>query len=378
MAFVVLLLGSSGPAAAAVFGRDERMPVPDRLASVARQIGLLYDERTRSVCTAFCLRRDLIATAAHCLFRGAGRSPPALSSFTFVIKRGDPASFSRIAGHGRPAVRQSVVAGTTDVRVRPPIDASSDWAIVRLARPVCTRGGLPIAPLGADEIAKRSLEGQLFQIAYHRDYGNWRPAYSKPCDVRRTFGEIGRPVIERDFSNVQSLILHRCPTGGASSGSPLLIEGPAGPAVVGINVGTYVLSRIIERAQSGKKPRVEQYVVANTGVNASVFLGQISALANTLPLESEGLRALQADLQALDLYRGRLDGRSGPLLKAAIEQFERAQGLPVTGQATERLAAAVAAVVGPGSARASFGTTHPASGSGAPPAERAGEIQQRR
>jgi hypothetical protein len=94
-----------------------------------------------------------------------------------------------------------------------------------------------------------------------------------------TFDKADRGQIERDFRQADRLLLHRCGTAGASSGSPLLAEGPDGPVVIGINVGTYVQSRVVTQdglVLSRSKPEA----VANTAVNASAFADQIAAFAS--------------------------------------------------------------------------------------------------
>ena len=60
----------------AVFGRDDRVQLPGKLAALETKIGLLYDRRTRSVCTAFCVSERIIATAGHCMFRTSEEKPP--------------------------------------------------------------------------------------------------------------------------------------------------------------------------------------------------------------------------------------------------------------------------------------------------------------
>ena len=46
---------------------------------------------------------------------------------------------------------------------------------------------------------------------------------------------------------------------------------------------------------------------------------------------------LQAALKQRQLYDGPLDGTYGTTLRAAIEAYEKAEGMPVTGLATEAL-----------------------------------------
>ena len=132
------------------------------------------------------------------------------------------------------------------------------------------------------------------------------------------------------------MILHQCDTGGASSGSPMLLESPEGVAVVGINVGTYVQSKII--SQNGQvTQRGKSETVANTAVNARVFAARIETLRGAVLLSGSSLRTLQELLRDQSLYAGRIDGSYGPAVKSAIEAYEKARNLPVTGLATDTL-----------------------------------------
>ena len=143
--------------------------------------------------------------------------------------------------------------------------------------------------------------------------------------------------IRRDFANPDQLLLHTCDTGAASSGSPLLVDGPHGPEVVGINVGTYVQSKVI-MLNGEVLHRFKSDDVANTGVNALAFAPALEAFLKAETLMSrKDVRRLQDALAARGLYAGPRDGRYGPGLKVAIEGFERASRMPVSGLATRLL-----------------------------------------
>jgi protease YdgD len=106
---------------------------------------------------------------------------------------------------------------------------------------------------------------------------------------------------------------------------------------VAINVGTYVQSKVVmQNGQMTHRQRAE--TVANTAVNAEAFADKIDLLRSALILASGApIRDLQAHLRQYKLYTGRLDGTYGPALRAAIESYERAHTLPVTGLATRGL-----------------------------------------
>ena len=84
LALVLTAAAGLGPARAAVFGEDDRGPVPAGLRATQEMIGLLYNGKAQIVCTAFCVAPDIVATAAHCLFRTAEDRPPALGDFVFA------------------------------------------------------------------------------------------------------------------------------------------------------------------------------------------------------------------------------------------------------------------------------------------------------
>jgi protease YdgD len=321
----------------AVFGTDDRVPVPAKYQAVADRIGLLFNNRTRTVCTAFCLAPNVIGTAAHCLFKPQSETPSQLAHYWFARGYDRQRDFSRIAGYANGAAPQNILAGATHLSVRPPIDAASDWALVRLTHAICQKGVLAVRPMPSAAIIKAASERRIFQIAYHRDLAQWKPAYSQPCDVTRRFGPIDWTTIARDFTSPDQLILHTCDTGGASSGSPLLIDTAEGPAVVGVNIGTYEQSRVL--VQAGQVThRFKSETVANTGVNASVFASKVALLAQArIVASSLEIRAIQVRLQQRGYYQGPIDGAHGPQLRLAIQQFEEHERLPKTGLPTIEL-----------------------------------------
>jgi Trypsin-like peptidase domain/Putative peptidoglycan binding domain len=323
----------------AVFGKDSRTPVPQSLHSVSDKIGILFDQRSRSVCTAFCVSPDTVATAAHCLYRTAGEAPLRLTDLAFRL-HGEKTT-SRVAGADSGAPEANVIAGSSRLSVRPPIDATRDWALVRLAHPACKAGALKIAPRPVDDVMRLSSKDRVYNVAYHRDLPLWQPMLGRPCRVKRSFEDTTWSTIRRDFSNPGELLLHTCDTGGASSGSPLLVDGADGPEVIGINVGTYVQSKVV-LLNGEVVHRFKSDDVANTAVNAEVFAATLSAFrAADLLATSRDILRLQNALASQGLYEGPRDGHYGPALKAAIETYERAAAMPVTGLATRPLLTAV-------------------------------------
>lgn len=322
---------------AAVFGSDDRAPVPSRYRDLESRIGLLYNSRARTLCTAFCVAPGVVATAAHCLFRRTERGSQPLSGFWFEIRKKRRTIQSRISGVTRRAARQNILAGTVNLRVRPPIDAANDWALVRLQNPICRGKVLPVRDLTVGFLETSAIAGRIFQVSYHRDYRKWQLAFSSPCQIRRQYRELPWRQITQEFRDPQNLILHKCDTAGASSGSPLLLDAPGGPYAVGINVGTYVQSRVpLRNSQSstGQNARM----IANTGVNARAFAKFIPRIqhANVLVSLNE-MSQVQSRLRELNLYGGPVDGLFGNMTRTAIKAFERSRRLPQMGLPTFEL-----------------------------------------
>ncbi len=324
----------SGVQPVAVFGADDRGPLPAKYKDVREKIGLLFSVRGRSVCTAFCVARDVVATAGHCLLKIAGERTPRMGDFWFLRNYDTVRDLTHIAGHTNGTAALNVMSGSMSLNVRPPIEATRDWALVRLARPACSKGVLPIRVLPVDQILKEAEAKRVFQISYHRDYTPWKLAYGQPCSVSKSFENSEWSTISRDFSDPDVLILHTCDTGGASSGSPLLIDSDRGPEVIGINVGTYVQSKVL--MQEGKvMKRLKADPVANTAVASAAFAGKLDAFLQAAVLSSPTqVRELQTLLKGRQLFDGNVDGNYGADLRSAIETYEKAEGLQVTGLAT--------------------------------------------
>src|SRR5215813_8544631 len=61
---------------AAIFGADNRVDLPDQYGALEGKIGMLYEPTTQTLCTAFCVSKGIIATAAHCLFQPKNNKLP--------------------------------------------------------------------------------------------------------------------------------------------------------------------------------------------------------------------------------------------------------------------------------------------------------------
>lgn len=322
----------------AVFGEDNRKRIPKRLEALRGSIGVIYNERSHTVCSAFCVADDVIATASHCVFRTKGEKPPPPEKF-FFARPGTASGSVRFAGAASRTAGQHIATGAVGINTKPPIDASRDWALVKLQSPACRGKALPVVPMTPDDVEIEAHAGRMFQAGFHRDFGRWSMAYSQPCfGGRRGEANITGPAInERDFNDPLNLVLHSCDTGGASSGSPLLIESAEGPRVVAINVGTFVQSRVLIEEGVVVK-RAPPAPVANTAVSSIAFAGRIDALRSATVLTTAAdLRALQQLLILSRHLGGAPTGRFETDTRTAIEHYEAAAGLPVLGVPTRAL-----------------------------------------
>jgi len=341
----------------AIFGEDNRKSLPQRYADLDGKIGLLYNDRVQTLCTAFCVAPDVIATAAHCLFGNPKSKRPKIADFSFRIKGKQKTSASRIAGFRTGAASHYIVAGTTGLRTRPPMDAPKDWALAKLSTPACKYGVLKVKSRDLPELIEAASQQKIFQVAYHWDYEHWKLAYSGACGVKQYSGKLNWKEVKRLFANPNALVLHTCDTGGASSGSPILLDSFPDPVVVAMNVGSYEQSKVFIRDGRIVR-RSKSHVIANTGVNASAFEGLTKSLQSASIIESnKDIVSLQTGLKVKGFNPGILDGKFGPKTRKAITNYQIKEGLPVTGIPTLSILTVLMKEIGSGPFESLTGTT---------------------
>src|SRR5262249_59870907 len=95
-----------------------------------------------------------------------------------------------------------------------------------------------------------------------------------------------------------------CDTGGGSSGSPILLDTPQGPQVIGINVGTYEQAKVLMQDGEVKK-RLKANTIANTAVASAAFAAPLGAVppAGLLPTPG-GVRGVQSLPARRPVYSG--------------------------------------------------------------------------
>lgn len=359
----VLLAGAAvclAPAVhAATFGDDQRKPLPQSRAHLEDVVGILASPDGKHTCTAFCLSSSVIATAGHCVLANGHRAaePPAalqsagaapsdalIPGLEFRVGPAAARRRSPVAAQSGPA-EPAVTVGTRHLKLKAPINATEDWSLVRLAAPVCSAGALALSTRTRDQAIDAGQDGRVMLVGFHRDLSLDKLAFEAGCEVEDSFPDRGADAaaVARDFAETRSLLLHRCDTGLGSSGAPLIVETLGGPEVVGLNIGTYHISRVVLSNGSVVK-RMGSDPIANTAVSADVLAAALARFPGREMLSSgaEMIR-LQERLSAIGLYAGPLDGRLTTGLRIAIVAYERMRDRPVTGLATHDLLQRLAA-----------------------------------
>jgi len=322
----------------AIFGKDDRQDLPQAFYSLRQSIGLVYNNRARSVCSGFCVADNVIATAAHCLFRTEGEQRPRLRQFKFALKAAKRKPETPIEGYRTYNPSQFVIAGSRNLRVIPPIEATKDWALMRLQKPICKNAALALADTGMEGKGLEHDAVTLEQVSFHNDVSNWRLTYSGPCRAIIPGKQVSKQQVDRDFTGSVGLVLHSCDTGGASSGSPIFQRGPDNEfRVVAINVGTYVQTKVL--TQGGRVvQRYQPNAIANTAVAASKIRVFLPYFSQADIIESPAaLRLLQTALQSRGFYNDRIDGSFGPATRLAIQTYRATPDLELVGLPTTKL-----------------------------------------
>jgi hypothetical protein len=94
-------------------------------------------------------------------------------------------------------------------------------------------------------------------------------------------------------------------------------------------IGSSRISQMISTIEREVGEHIALWLEANSG---NAILRPVNPQRNP-PIEQAGmLRSVQQKLWDLGLYRGTIDGISGPGTRNGIQQFQRQSGLPVTGE----------------------------------------------
>jgi hypothetical protein len=342
----VFALASAGlsPASAAIFGKDSRRPVPQSFRAASDAVGTLRAPGRGSIneCNAVCVSPHVIATSAHCLyFPVRNGSLPRLPAVSFRNAKGR----STIAGAAQGHAAWNVIAGATFVSKRKNWTVSRDWALARLATPVCQGASLDIVTKNKwGDLFDKVLERKIFIISQNRYGSRLRLEFADACDKERNALELGMQWLAIDLGSrePEHLIPHRCDFKRGASGSPLLLEEDGKVKVLAINAAESDGRILTDKL--GKA--IASQVNANFAVSSKAFASQIGLLEKQrAPMARQSVRALQTGLARLELYSATPDGAFGRRTRQAILDFERRYGMTITGLPSPGLLAAVSAAV---------------------------------
>ncbi|MEC9368386.1 MAG: tetratricopeptide repeat protein [Pseudomonadota bacterium] len=331
---------------AAVYGKDTRGPVPDRHAAIARSVGRLgvQGRGWSSDCSAFCVAPDIVATAAHCLlYPRPGHQRPKLSQVKFTIGQGRDARETKIAGESEQLAQWNVVGGSTLDSELVGLNNAFDWALARLAAPVCAGRSLKVSPQPKwPDLFYAVASDRVFMVAYHAYRNELLLRFSDKCQVEESPSGLFEEwsLLEQISADPDRLLLHKCDLSKGASGSPLLLEQSEGPVVVGLNVaeGTPDAKQPAIRKRRRDLTKEESAAIDallknNMAVSAAAFEKQIELLGRAHePMPGEKLAELQALLKDTGDYGGAVDGVYGPGTRQALLNFERRRGLLPTGR----------------------------------------------
>ncbi|MEM9027758.1 MAG: trypsin-like peptidase domain-containing protein [Pseudomonadota bacterium] len=317
-----------------VIGKDQRIQIPRKLRKVAAGIGLLWQQGGGSVCTAFCVSDNIIATNAHCLVKQRGRPTRQLDRFQFlraplssrfqhsqhlsrlVFATSDTPHLSFYAGYYRgPTTERTMV---------------HDWAFAKLRKPVCRGHVLTFSDASRKAVAEASRKNRIAMIGYHGDRSLRQRWYSPNCRIR--------------FRSSKLSMTHSCDSFKGSSGSPILMLTDSGtPAVIGINVGTvatrrYRVRRDRQTRRRVGRPRLLSTSVTNVAVSTAAYRQGLAVFERAKLLSGRSdLVEFQQRLGELGFSPGAADGRYGPRTRLATMRFERSLGRDAIGLPTGQL-----------------------------------------
>ncbi|HXF55119.1 MAG TPA: trypsin-like serine protease, partial [Hyphomicrobiaceae bacterium] len=222
-----------------IFGKDTRRSVPERYAELARSVGLIEARlgRSRTLCTTFCVAEEVVATAAHCLLAPLARHR--LDGVSVAIGQGKDRRTTGIAGGSEERMALSVLTGLTRANSTAPYNTAHDWALVRLAEPVCRGRNVRLSSRGEQATPWPALpSSEMFILAYHADTGAKSLRLSDDCTSSDMPLEPDLARWLHMATNIGSerLLLHRCDIARGASGSAVFVETSAGASAIAVNV----------------------------------------------------------------------------------------------------------------------------------------------
>ncbi len=342
-----------------VRGKGKRIAVTQDYRAVKSLIGLLRFQNG-SACTAFCIGKDLIATSAHCFFNTKTTKAKDGLAFTRFFLPDDTVSMtndtkrqnylraiygpkrSYIKGRNSQEAANNIVLGYRRF-IRSSGRFRSDWALVRLSRPIC-ENYLQISKLKLSKLISASKNGNISLIGYHGDRRYDGLLLTPNCKIlNRNINAAGRTFLRSYLGLDKQTMLHSCRMASGSSGSPILVKNGDKFEVIAINAGFASWHRWRRKSRKARKRIVKRWS-ENIAVLAAPLKPLIDRLkTETLLTSEEEYRRLQEALNRAGFNVGSVDGVLGPRSKRAIKRFEKKKGKPPTGLPTRELLQAVEA-----------------------------------
>ena len=325
----------------AVIGKDNRRALKPPYTKIARSIGVLTFPNGRG-CTAFCVGKDLVMTAAHCFYsprRRKRHKKRGLQFAKFVLLSGRfQRAYAFVKGRNKREAENNIIVSRRNY-IDNVASFRRDWAIARLSKPIC-KAPLDLVSMPMQELSKKARKDRMVMIGIHGDKLRKGLLLSPNCRLRRSIKL--RTSLGRKVGLGRATILHSCDMTKGSSGAPIIVNTKNGAKVVAINVGVVGWKRW---RQSGNR---RKRIIDRGRENIGVLTGPLQKIVEKLRKEQllttdEEIRQLQKLLNQAGLNAGPVDGRAGRRTKQAITRFEKRHGLPATGIATSSLLNALGA-----------------------------------
>lgn len=314
-----------------VFGKDDRIELPEKYKHLREKIGLLHNSTTNYGCTATCVAPDVILTAAHCVLKAAKKKRFADTTGLKFYLWSSKVPDMRIrtdALYSNDLIPRNVVAGYPISKIFRGSDFKQDWAYIKLRRKICGENALPLKPITNVEIAKAAKAGKIFEVGFHgdREFGK-KLLFTNKCKIKGINIKKKRQKSPKVFSPIR----HLCDLFQGASGAPMMLETGSELSIVGINVAEFHQQRYLKRGRKIVK-RYRKKPLYNLAVNVSNFSEYLPLLSwITIPAYEFRLIEIQKMLKEGKFYSGKLDGIFGPATWRAIRKFEKAEKNTVLG-----------------------------------------------